>query len=250
VMQRDNWDCGVACLAMLTGRSYEEELASLGKQSIDLYRTNRGINTAIMPALLGERGFAVRTTFARFDQPWSTGLTGLRLADVRGHYVVVLPDDRVLDPGRGERHIRDYAEAFHVWEIHDLARLTRELEEAREAARTVCPDKSEDEDGEEFVCLGETGDPIIEANTVAEVIQQMSKCWEGVQEQRDAATARAEKLEKALRAIVELHATDGYRPGDRLPICTLCQMPGPCRSYRTAEAALSSGAEGGTGGTP
>jgi hypothetical protein len=85
-----------------------------------------------------------------------------------------------------------------AWLKSEVARLTRELEEAREAARTVCPDKSEDEDGEEFVCLGETGDPIIEANTVAEVIQQMSKCWEGVQEQRDA--ARAELAEARTEA--------------------------------------------------
>lgn len=121
VAQRDSWDCGVACLAMVSGRTYDAVLAGLGAQAVEGYRQTGGISTAHMPQLLGELGLATRTVFPRAEEWWTTPLTGLRLADVRGHYVVVLPDNTVLDPARGPgRAVADYANAFHLWEIHPV----------------------------------------------------------------------------------------------------------------------------------
>lgn len=118
VRQRETWDCGVACLAMVTGRTYEDVLSALPHSIIEYAEANDGIPTLNMAALLGGFGLATRTVFAKLDRWWEDGLAGLRLADVKGHYVVVLPDNRVLDPAQGETDVTFYPQAFHVWEIH------------------------------------------------------------------------------------------------------------------------------------
>lgn len=81
-----------------------------------------------------------------------------------------------------------------------LSARTRELEEITAAALEVCPDGG-DPDLPRFVCVGESGDPIIETETVAEVIHGMSRCWAATQE-------RAEKAERELEEMRAEHEND------------------------------------------
>jgi hypothetical protein len=121
VPQRQSWDCGIACLAMVAGIPYEAAWEVVGPSSHAHGQLNGGLPTTWMPSFLGKLGIAVRCGFAKQGPEWwHDGLTGLRLADVSGHYIVVLPDNRVHDPARGPtpRHVSDYPQAFNVWEIH------------------------------------------------------------------------------------------------------------------------------------
>lgn len=120
IFQRDSWDCGVASLAMVAGITYEAALAVIGPEHVEHARRNNGLPNVWMPNYLGQLGIATRTVFCRSGNWWEDGLSGLRIASVCGHFIVVLPDDRVLDPARGERHVADYERAFHVWEIHHV----------------------------------------------------------------------------------------------------------------------------------
>ena len=119
VPQRGPKDCGVACLAMVTGLPYDEVLKNLTENT---FNEEHGIYTIHMPQLLGSFNIATRTLFATHGKKWHEDLEGLRIAELGGHYVVVLPDNTVHDPGRGpNRQLADYTKAFQVWEIHDIS---------------------------------------------------------------------------------------------------------------------------------
>lgn len=117
VPQRGAKDCGIACVAMVAGISYEEAHALTGH----LITADHGIYTCHMPAILGALGIATRTVFMSAAN-WHEDLHGIRLADVGGHYVVVDASDNVLDPARGPgQPISNYPKAFHAWEIHRVS---------------------------------------------------------------------------------------------------------------------------------
>lgn len=121
VPQRESWDCGVACLAMVAGISYEAALDAIGETGRTYGPNNKGLPSRWMPNYLGALGLAVRHGFGKLGPEWwRDGLTGLRLLNVSGHYVVALPDNRVLDPAQGETDVTYYPQAFDVWEVHRL----------------------------------------------------------------------------------------------------------------------------------
>lgn len=116
VRQQYSDDCGVACLAMIAGVEYEDAIGALGA-----HNWQQKIVTSQMPYFLGALGIAVREVY-----PDCGELSGLRLMCVRGHYVVVLPDNTVHDPARGPSRplsSPEYAEPFQTWECHRVAEV-------------------------------------------------------------------------------------------------------------------------------
>jgi len=101
--------------------------------------------------------------------------------------------------------------------LDTLAARTRELEEITAAALEVCPDSNgaivgehaHDPDLPRFVCCNEDGDPIIEAETVAEVIHGMSSCWAATQERAEKAERELEEMRKNVEAVERWWQTMG-----------------------------------------
>lgn len=94
-----------------------------------------------------------------------------------------------------------------------LALARAEVEAVEAACFEMCPDNTRrvfggfgpDPEEARFVCCGENGDPIIEADTPADVVRQMAACWTALGERYDrlaaalaAARAENEKLREAL----------------------------------------------------
>lgn len=124
VRQRYSDDCGLACLAMIAGVEYEDAIGALGS-----HNWQQKIVTSQMPYFLGALGVAVREVY-----PDCGELVGLRLMCVKGHYVVVLPDNTVHDPARGPNRplsSPEYAEPFQVWECHRVAKVHPDFLEHR-----------------------------------------------------------------------------------------------------------------------
>lgn len=116
VPQRASWDCGIACLAMVTGLTYDVAAAALGPRA-NFAAAHSRLPSGWMPRFLGQHGLATRQV--HLSPEWWLDLQGVRLANVGGHYVVVLPDNTVHDPQLGPyQSIVGYPRAFHCWEIH------------------------------------------------------------------------------------------------------------------------------------
>jgi hypothetical protein len=101
---------------------------------------------------------------------------------------------------------RDKLQDELLTSLAEMERLQSLLAAAEAAAYLVCPEANRegwaDDDGRpapKFVCLNEDGDPIIEAETVAEVINGMAECWSAMQERLERKEARVTELEAHLR---------------------------------------------------
>lgn len=95
---------------MAAGVTYEVALAALGAHPL-----GEKLNTYQIPYLLGQLGVATRIAYP------PTILSGERMMCVRGHFVIVLHDDIVLDPARGPGcSLSDaaYDSPFCIWELH------------------------------------------------------------------------------------------------------------------------------------
>lgn len=133
IAQEESDGCLVACVAMVTGRTYRE-IRAMCDVGYDGGR-GRGINEYIADDILGELGFAVmrrykhQLRFGRDRIEWP----GLPFAPVHiayvsatqgPHAVVVLGDGVVYDPFSVHRHsLRDpvYAAIHHIdgiWRAH------------------------------------------------------------------------------------------------------------------------------------
>ena len=102
VAQAEPTGCGVACLAMLTGQSYDDVRAT-----VDLHATGYGLSEAQVCHWLAERGFWLRRWWVGAP-PEKRAPVALVLTMRPAHWVVV-DGDRVLDPARGVARIEDYA---------------------------------------------------------------------------------------------------------------------------------------------
>jgi hypothetical protein len=101
------------------------------------------------------------------------------------------------------QHAEDFAavEQAHAALARDYNRtveenttLREQLAAAQQAAREVCP-AEDTEDGEApYVCVGEEGTPIIEADDIAGVIRPMSDLWLRSQKRYEQAEARLAAL--------------------------------------------------------
>lgn len=114
VPQLQTYDCWIACLAMVTGRSYKsvhEQLFQLGRNmTVPLANVH-------MPRVLGDLGQVIQMRFVQYGPDWNDS-PSLRIALVQAHYVVVRPDGTVHDPARGPaRPASEYPQVFDLWEI-------------------------------------------------------------------------------------------------------------------------------------
>lgn len=112
VGQEDINGCGVACLAMVTGKTYADVAAEVPARSFH----NDGVHDSFMDALLAGWGFAVAR---RFVGTGADAWTPEPFADVHlcvvghgaenDHCVVMISDGTVLDPNRaGKWKLSDY----------------------------------------------------------------------------------------------------------------------------------------------
>ena len=90
-------------------------------------------------------------------------------------------------------------------ECATLRARVADLEAAREAMLAVCTDADPHDRTYPYVCLAESGNPIIEAATLADAIRQLAR-WgdagyaKAAKAEAQLATARAEEREHALEA--------------------------------------------------
>lgn len=94
VIQRHGYDCGVACLAMLTGVSYEEALIATQLPKV----MTTGMTTAQLRATAKRLGKTL-TTKRAFDLEADTGILCVRSPKKWGHvdHLVVLKDGLAVD---------------------------------------------------------------------------------------------------------------------------------------------------------
>lgn len=120
--------CGIACLAMLTGRTYAEARDWVDKSHPQLWRES-GIGWAAIDHLLAWEGFAVaRRHYAsgQFSEPF----TPVSLCQVyvtgdldSSHYVVMLADGSVLDPAFPDKtRMTDYGRVVCVCAVVPLTK--------------------------------------------------------------------------------------------------------------------------------
>jgi len=67
-------------------------------------------------------------------------------------------------------------------------------------AREVCPAECSEPGDAAFICMGEDGDPIIEAETPLEAIRQALECWERLGELREREQVERPALQAMVRA--------------------------------------------------
>jgi hypothetical protein len=123
VRQEDEWGCGVACLAMLTGQTYAEVAATFTHSFV-----RSGVDYIRCDSWLVERGYATARKF-RHDHNWHErtlwppepwGDAHLCCVDAiehspRSHFVVMLADGECLDPLTPERkRLTDYHRVLNV----------------------------------------------------------------------------------------------------------------------------------------
>lgn len=112
VKQRDSFGCAIACAAMVAGRSYADVCSDLKEAGARFEEIPyRGLDMDQLEELLGRYGFAVRRQYYRnpiTSEPRASWppepFAPVHVCHVgnyhSGHYVVLLSDGRVLDPGR------------------------------------------------------------------------------------------------------------------------------------------------------
>jgi len=98
IMQRYQMDCGVACLAMLCGVSYENALVAFAQQCPDICVT--GCWTAHLKMAAKALGFTLKAR-RRFDLESDTGILNLTGAAFKGDHLVVLWEGRIIDTDAG-----------------------------------------------------------------------------------------------------------------------------------------------------
>lgn len=99
VTQRQQLDCGIACLAMLLGRTYEEVLLVSAQVLPDVYAA--GMTWRQLQAVA--KRFGVSTKLNRYWErnPESCGALCVSAANWAVQHLVVLKDEIVVDPEDG-----------------------------------------------------------------------------------------------------------------------------------------------------
>ena len=134
----------------------------------------------------------------RREREWDY-LTGVDRETRRGR-----EGGRVSEETLGHMMIRELQE-----EKATLRARVAELEAAREAMLAVCTDADPHDRTYPYVCLAESGNPIIEAATLADAIRQLAR-WgdagyaKAAKAEAQLATARAEERERCRAAVEEI----------------------------------------------
>jgi hypothetical protein len=120
IYQEDKFGCALACLAMITGQTYQQVKAGI----LAWHPDGNGISELITDSYLADHGYAVARKYPhaahlKEQRSWPPAPFGaVHLVCVGlpagGHLVVMLADGSVLDPASGYRHISDYPQIMHV----------------------------------------------------------------------------------------------------------------------------------------
>lgn len=112
VKQKDNWDCAIACVAMIAGHSYKEVRANLQKNY-----TNRGISCDTMMRYLKRHGvkteleryeFAVVHLHAFVNAYSNTAIILLKNTKMRKGHFIVYDGKYIFDPEVGRISAKEY----------------------------------------------------------------------------------------------------------------------------------------------
>ncbi len=135
VVQQERMGCGVACVAMLSGKTYQQVRALFDPDHPKRDFVNSGLNDLVMPQLLRAAGLAGVITY-----PYNP-LTGERRtewpllpagdaifcvqSDQGAHYVVRDKFGVVYDPAlmKTKQSLDRYAEVFYYIEIFPIAHV-------------------------------------------------------------------------------------------------------------------------------
>ncbi len=150
IRQQDENGCMVACLAMVTGQTYEQvrdDALAMGKT----LGTGGGLIEHDLISYLTDRGYAVGRKYKWFgmnvqrDKWPADPFAPVHICAVNGpgrHGVVLLADGRVFDPMFDEpRQFSDYADVAYmlgVWNVsHRSSALLDRLEQVEQALQTM-----------------------------------------------------------------------------------------------------------------
>jgi hypothetical protein len=128
VRQEDACGCGIACLAMVTGRTYANVKSWEGFVGKDVRGEHSGLTYHDVMQYLTDHGYATALRFRYFPgcsdtghhtrSPWPTApYAPAHILSVNAgrHYVVWLPDGTVLDPQSSEpRGLGEYGDVTYM----------------------------------------------------------------------------------------------------------------------------------------
>jgi len=112
VKQKHNWDCAIACVAMIAGHNYKEVYANLQKNY-----TNRGISCDTMMRYLKKHGikteleryeFTVIHLHAFVNAYSNTAIILLKNTKMRKGHFIVYDDKYIFDPEAGKIPAKEY----------------------------------------------------------------------------------------------------------------------------------------------
>lgn len=104
VPQRKEWDCGIAALVMLTGRSYGDVAQVVREHVHDPRLKTRGLLLWHMEMVADLLGTSLRRVYRRAGYlDCATGILGVNggMCDPAGHWVV-MKNGALIDPSGGE----------------------------------------------------------------------------------------------------------------------------------------------------
>lgn len=139
VAQPNGYGCAIACMAMITGRTYDEMESWLLANGLTRSRMEKGLHSEMWMQVLGELGFSAVRVYRTHTltnerraawPPAPFAPVHVAVAQVSGgsHAVVLLADGSVLDPYKRERislSHPDYLEVSSVTGFYRLPRVTR-----------------------------------------------------------------------------------------------------------------------------
>lgn len=137
VRQKNDWGCGVACLAMITNQSYDQVLSDLNNDvdrisSMTKEWEGNGLSETVIELYLIEKEFWLQKRYKiHYDQnipPWENTdswppppfapdghIASVQQPSGRVHYVVLNTDNVVLDPMRGGTYkLWDWNIIYHI----------------------------------------------------------------------------------------------------------------------------------------
>jgi ABC-type bacteriocin/lantibiotic exporter with double-glycine peptidase domain len=98
IYQRYGMDCGVACLAMICGVTYETALVAVARKQPDVCAA--GVWSKHLVAGADHLGFTLRKR-QRFDLDADTGILNVSSPAWRNDHLVVLWEGRIIDTDAG-----------------------------------------------------------------------------------------------------------------------------------------------------
>lgn len=125
VAQRKDWDCGVAALAMLLGKSYGDISAAVRDLFPDVKKIHRnGLNIAEMELVADHFGVTLHRRYRSHGYlDGATGILGLLGTKLHraGHWIVLKDGNTVVEPDGGE--VWTLTDYLHHWDARTCTML-------------------------------------------------------------------------------------------------------------------------------